>query len=296
MGNETQGWKSIVLAGGSGTRLYPVTATVNKHLLPVYDKPMIYYPISTMMLGGIKDFILISSPGDIDQFRRLLGDGSQWGLTFEYLVQEQPRGIAEAFLIAEELIEGSNVALSLGDNIFYGSGLSARIQRACSQRNGATIFGYEVADPRAFGVVEVDDNGMAISLEEKPKVPKSNLAVPGLYFYDNRVVDFAKSLTPSARGELEITDINRLYMEAQALRVQPLGRGMAWLDGGSAEALYEASQFIKVVEERTGLKIACLEEIALNNSFVSSDELRMLFSKRSGQYADYVKRLIARES
>lgn len=296
MGDATKGWKSIVLAGGSGTRLYPVTATVNKHLLPVYDKPMIYYPISTMMLGGIKDFILISSPGDIDQFRRLLGDGSQWGCTFEYLVQEQPRGIAEAFLIAEDQVKGSNVALSLGDNIFYGSGLSERIQRACGQKDGATIFGYEVADPRAFGVVEVDDAGMAISLEEKPKEPKSNLAVPGLYFYDDRVVDFAKSLTPSARGELEITDINRLYMQAEALRVQNLGRGMAWLDGGSAEALYEASQFIKVVEERTGLKIACLEEIALHNGFVSPEKLRSLFGKRSGQYAEYVMRMIDRES
>ncbi len=295
MGDSKMGWKSIVLAGGSGSRLYPVTATVNKHLLPVYDKPMIYYPISTMMLGGIREFILISSPGDIDQFRNLLGDGSQWGVSFEYLVQEAPRGIAECFLIAEPLISGHNVALSLGDNIFYGSGLSARIQGACAQPDGATIFGYEVADPRAFGVVEVDAAGMAISLEEKPKVPKSNLAVPGLYFYDKRVVDFAKQLTPSARGELEITDINRLYMQAKALRVQPLGRGMAWLDGGSAEALYEASQFIKVVEERTGLKIACLEEIALHNGFTTAEELRARFSDRAGQYADYVRRVIERE-
>jgi len=285
-------WKSIILAGGSGSRLYPVTATVNKHLLPVYDKPMIYYPISTLMLGGIREFILISSPGDIDQFKALLGDGSQWGAKFEYCVQEQPRGIAEAFLIAEHLIAGSNVALSLGDNIFYGSGLSGRIQSACEHTEGATIFGYEVADPRAFGVVEVDNNGMAISLEEKPAEPKSNLAVPGLYFYDKRVVDFAKSLQPSGRGELEITDVNRLYMEAQALRVQPLGRGVAWLDGGTAEALYEASQFIKVVEERTGLKIACLEEIALNNGFVTADQLRSYHGNRSGRYTDYVMRVI----
>lgn len=294
MDDHNKGWKSIVLAGGSGSRLYPVTATVNKHLLPVYDKPMIYYPISTMMLGGIREFILISSPGDIDQFRKLLGDGSQWGVSFEYMVQEAPRGIAECFLIAEPLIRGHNVALSLGDNIFYGAGLSERIQRACGQPDGATIFGYEVADPRAFGVVEVDANGMAISLEEKPKVPKSNLAVPGLYFYDQRVVDFAKGLTPSARGELEITDINRCFMEAGDLRVQPLGRGMAWLDGGSAEALYEASQFIKVVEERTGLKIACLEEIALHNGFTTADELRARFADRSGQYADYVRRVTER--
>jgi len=285
-------WKSIILAGGSGSRLYPVTATVNKHLLPVYDKPMIYYPISTLMLGGIREFILISSPGDIDQFKALLGDGSQWGAKFEYCVQEQPRGIAEAFLIAEHLIAGSNVALSLGDNIFYGSGLSGRIQAACEHTEGATIFGYEVADPRAFGVVEVDNNGMAISLEEKPAEPKSNLAVPGLYFYDKRVVDFAKSLQPSGRGELEITDVNRLYMEAQALRVQPLGRGVAWLDGGTAEALYEASQFIKVVEERTGLKIACLEEIALNNGFVTADQLRSYHGNHSGRYTDYVMRII----
>ena len=287
-------WKSIILAGGSGSRLYPVTATVNKHLLPVYDKPMIYYPISTLMLGGIREFILISSPGDIDQFKALLGDGSQWGAKFEYCVQEQPRGIAEAFLIAEHLIAGSNVALSLGDNIFYGSGLSARIQNACKHTEGATIFGYEVSDPRAFGVVEIDDQGMAISLEEKPAKPKSNLAVPGLYFYDKRVVDFAKGLQPSGRGELEITDINRLYMEAKALRVQPLGRGMAWLDGGTAEALYEASQFIKVVEERTGLKIACLEEIALHNGFITAADLRRRHSGGSSRYTDYVMRMIER--
>ncbi len=289
-------WKSILLAGGSGSRLYPVTATVNKHLLPVYDKPMIYYPISTLMLGGIREFILISSPEDIGQFKALLGDGSQWGAKFEYCVQEQPRGIAEAFLIAEHLIAGSNVALSLGDNIFYGSGLSGRIQAACQHSEGATIFGYEVADPRAFGVVEVDKNGMAISLEEKPAEPKSNLAVPGLYFYDKRVVDFAKSLQPSGRGELEITDVNRLYMEAHDLRVQPLGRGVAWLDGGTAEALYEASQFIKVVEERTGLKIACLEEIALHNGFVTADQLRSYHGNRSGRYTDYVMRVIEQYS
>ena len=286
-------WKSIILAGGSGSRLYPLTATVNKHLLPVYDKPMIYYPISTLMLGGIREFILISSPTDIDQFRALLGDGSQWGVSFEYCVQDEPRGIAECFVIAEELIAGANVALSLGDTIFYGAGLSSRIQDACQHKNGATIFSYEVADPRAFGVVEVDEQGMAISLEEKPEQPKSNLAVPGLYFYDERVTGFAKQLRPSARGELEITDINRLYMQSEALRVRALGRGIAWLDGGTAEALYEASQFIKVVEERTGLKIACLEEIALHNGFISPDGLRAHLSKLGpSRYADYVKRVV----
>jgi len=286
-------WKSIILAGGTGSRLYPLTATVNKHLLPVYDKPMIYYPISTLMLGGIREFILISSPRDIDQFRALLGDGSQWGISFEYCVQEQPRGIAECFLIAEPLIAGSNVALTLGDTIFYGAGLSGWIQTACQHQDGATVFSYEVADPRAFGVVEVDADGMAISLEEKPRQPRSNLAVPGLYFYDERVVSFARQLQPSERGELEITDINRLYMADEALRVQALGRGVAWLDGGTAEALYEASQFIKVVEERTGLKIACLEEIALHKGFITAAELRAYLGElRSSRYVDYVVRIL----
>lgn len=285
-------WKAIILAGGAGTRLHPLTLTVNKHLLPVYDKPMIYYPLSTMMLAGLSEFIIISTPEAVPQFQTLLGDGSRWGMSFEYRVQEKPAGIAECFLIASDLIEGHNTALILGDNIFYGSDLQSKMSKAVKQTEGATIFGYEVADPSAFGVVVLDEKGNPVAIEEKPKEPKSTLAVPGLYFYDKQVVDIARKLKPSPRGELEITDVNLAYMERGMLSVQRFGRGTAWLDGGSHEALYEAGQFIKVVEERTGLKISCPEEIALRQGFVSREQFKQLYnSPPKTAYEAYLENL-----
>lgn len=286
-------WKGILLAGGTGSRLFPLTHAVNKHLLPVYDKPMIYYPLTTLMLAGLRSFIIITNPGDIDAFQRLLGDGSQWGIEIVYRVQERPGGIAEAFRIAQKDIEGANVVLILGDNIFYGSGLPSRLIAATQRAKGATIFGYEVSDPQAFGVVVLDKSGKPVDLEEKPKQPRSKLAVPGLYFYDDRVSEFAWSLKPSARGELEITDINRHYLDLGDLDVKVLGRGVAWLDGGTHHDLYEASQFIKVVEDRTGLKIACPEEVAWRMGFIDHDGFaRLIDSKQATDYQRYLKSLI----
>ncbi len=284
-------WKTIILAGGTGSRLYPLTHAVNKHLLPIYDKPMIYYPLGIMMLGGLRDFIIISSPSDLPQLEKLLGDGRKWGIDFTYLPQENPGGIAQCFEIAKNEIKDSNVALILGDNIFYGAGLPERISEAINN-GGATIFGYEVADPGAFGVVTMDANDRPIKLEEKPENPKSNLAVPGLYFYDDKVLDIARAQKPSARGELEITDVNKAYLALGKLHVGQLSRGTAWLDGGSHASLYEAGQFIKVVEERTGLKIACPEEIAYRKGFISKEEFKTLIDEGlDTQYQRYLRRI-----
>jgi glucose-1-phosphate thymidylyltransferase len=286
-------WKGIILAGGTGSRLFPLTHAVNKHLLPVYDKPMIYYPLTTLMLGGVRDFIVISSPDALQSIERLLGDGTRWGITITYRAQERPGGIAECFRIAENDIAGWNTALILGDNIFYGSGLPQKLSDAMKRERGATIFGYEVADPSAFGVVVLDASGRPVDLEEKPKKPRSRLAVPGLYLYDTRVASFAWALKPSARGELEITDINRAYLAAGDLSVSLLGRGVAWLDGGTHHALYEASQFIKVVEDRTGLKIACPEEVAWRMNFIDLDGFRALIDpKQATDYQRYLRGLI----
>ncbi|PHS29525.1 MAG: glucose-1-phosphate thymidylyltransferase [Robiginitomaculum sp.] len=284
-------WKTIILAGGTGSRLYPLTHAVNKHLLPIYDKPMIYYPLSIMMLVGMRDFILISSPDALPQLERLLGDGHQWGVQFTYRAQENPGGIAQCFEIAADDIEGANVALILGDNIFYGSGLPEHISAAI-KHEGATIFGYEVANPNAFGVVTLDADDRPLALVEKPKNPQSNLAVPGLYFYDDQVLEIARTLTPSARGELEITDVNKAYLAMGKLNVSRLNRGTAWLDGGSHSALYEAGQFIKVVEERTGLKIACPEEIAYRKGFISKQEFMALVDDGlDTDYQAYLRRI-----
>jgi glucose-1-phosphate thymidylyltransferase len=291
----TPTWKGLILAGGTGSRLYPLTHAVNKHLLPVFDKPMIYYPLTTLMLGGVRDFVIVSNPESIPQIQSLLGDGKKWGLTFEYVAQNQPGGIAEGFRVAAHELQGHNIALILGDNIFYGDGLSKRIQEAAQQSSGATIFGYEVADPGAFGVVELGPDGRAVSLEEKPKKPKSKLAVPGIYFYDSDVLDIAWNLTPSARGELEITDVNRAYMDRGDLHVKTIGRGVAWLDGGTHADLFEAGQFIKVVEERTGLKVACPEEIAFRMGFIDRAGLEDLVDESpKTEYQKYLKDLLGR--
>jgi glucose-1-phosphate thymidylyltransferase len=265
--------KGIVLAGGSGTRLYPATLGVSKQLLPVYDKPMVYYPLSTLMLAGIREILLISTPDDAPAFRRLLGSGERFGLDVQYAVQARPEGIAQAFLIARDWLAGSSVALALGDNVFFGHGLSELLQAAAGRPDGATVFGYWVGDPERYGVVEFDDEGRARSIEEKPKTPRSNWAVTGLYFYDGGVVDVAAALRPSARGELEITDVNRAYLARGALRVERLGRGYAWLDTGTHEALLQAHNFIHAVQERQGLMVACLEEIAFRMGYLGRDEL-----------------------
>jgi len=266
--------KGIILAGGSGTRLHPITIGVSKQLLPVYDKPMVYYPLSVLMLAGIKEVLLISTPADIGSYKKLLGDGTNFGISIQYSVQEEPKGLAEAFIIGSEFIGNDNVALVLGDNIFYGQHFSETLVRAASKKNGATVFGYYVKDPERFGVAELDSTNInVISIEEKPKIPKSNYAVTGLYFYDNKVVKIANSLKPSQRGELEITDINKVYMKKNNLRMEILGRGFAWLDTGTHESLMEASNFIRTIENRQGLKVACLEEIAFNNGWISKSEL-----------------------
>ncbi|MDC0279104.1 glucose-1-phosphate thymidylyltransferase RfbA [bacterium] len=285
--------KGIVLAGGSGTRLHPVTPGVSKQLLPIYDKPMVYYPISVLMLAGIREILLISTPEDLPSYKRVLGDGSRFGIELSYAEQAKPEGLAQAFLIGEEFIGESPVTLVLGDNIFYGQGLTPKLQAIANQSVGATVFGYQVADPERFGVVEMDRENRAISIDEKPEHPKSSLAVTGLYFYDNQVVEIAKSIKPSARGELEITSVNQAYLEKGELSVQVLGRGYAWLDTGTHESLLEASMYVKTVEHHQGYKVACLEEIALNNHWITKQTIeRFLPSNPNNGYSRYLRSII----
>ncbi len=290
--------KGIILAGGSGTRLYPVTRPACKQLLPVYDKPMIYYPLSTLMLAGIREVLVISTPRDLPRFEELLGTGEEWGMRFEYVVQPRPEGLAQAFILSQKFLSGSPAALVLGDNIFYADGFSGLLKGVADQyragRIGSTIFAYYVQNPRAYGVVEFDESGRAVSLEEKPSIPKSNYAIPGLYFYDGKVTDYAQSLKPSPRGELEITDLNRVYLERGELSVQKMSRGTAWLDTGSFETLLQASNFVQTIEHRQGLKIACPEEIAYRMGFIDVQQLRRLAEplKNSG-YGEYLLGLIS---
>lgn len=290
---ESDGRRGIILAGGSGTRLYPLTRGVSKQLMPVFDKPMIFYPLSTLMLAGIRDILIITTPEDAEQFKRVLGDGSDFGVSLSYEVQRKPEGLAQAFHIGADFVRGAPSALILGDNIFYGHGLPSLLQNADARTNGATIFAYRVNDPQAFGVVEFDASGKAVSIEEKPQAPKSNYAVTGLYFYDDTVVDRARELRPSARGELEITDLNRLYLDEGDMSVEMMGRGFAWLDTGTHTSLLDAATYVKITEERQGLKISCPEEIAWRQGFISDDRLREIAEPlRKSGYGEYLLGLL----
>jgi glucose-1-phosphate thymidylyltransferase len=286
--------KGIILAGGKGTRLYPLTLAVSKQLLPVYDKPMIYYPLSMLMLAGIREILVISTPDDLPMFRRLLGDGSQWGMCFEYVEQAEPRGLAEAFILGRDFIGADSVCLILGDNIFYGTGLPKTLRESAKLTSGSIIFAYPVRDPERYGVIEFDSEGRALSIEEKPKQPRSNFAVPGIYFYDNQVIQLAANLKPSKRGELEITDINQIYLQSGQLRVEPLGRGVAWLDAGTHETLLQAANYVQAVEDRQGMMISCPEEIAYRMGFIDAEKLREDAVRLSSNgYGNYLLRLLS---